>query len=129
MNVINKVKQILARNVQKLTFLPAVFIMILPLHVGAISTVAAATCSAGHCDLIAVYVQPAIDMLAGIVGVVVVISLIMGGIQYSTAEGDPQKSSKAKDRISKTIIALVAFFFFYAFMQFLIPGGIFNHVQ
>jgi hypothetical protein len=68
-------------------------------------------------------------MLAGIVGIVVVISLIMGGIQYSTAEGDPQKSAKAKDRISKTIIALVAFFFFYAFMQFLIPGGIFNHVQ
>jgi hypothetical protein len=60
------------------------------------------------------------------VGIIVVISLIMGGIEYSTSEGDPQKSAKAKRRITNTLIALIAFFFLYAFLQFLIPNGVFH---
>lgn len=77
-------------------------------------------------DLVSSYIQPILDVLSGMVGIIVVISLIMGGIEYSAAEGDPQKSAKAKHRISNTIFALVSYFFLYAFLQFLIPGGLFH---
>jgi hypothetical protein len=60
------------------------------------------------------------------VGIVVVISLILGGVEYSSSEGDPQKSAKAKRRIANTLFALIAYFFLFAFLQFLIPNGLFN---
>jgi Flp pilus assembly protein TadG len=92
---------------------------------------AASGCSDGNggvttkqCDLVDAYLNPAIVLLSGLVGVVVVISLILGGIQYSTSGGDPQKVSAAKNRITKTIVAFVAYIFLFAFVQFLIPGGI-----
>jgi hypothetical protein len=86
----------------------------------------AAGCNESGCNLSATYIQPVLDLLSGLVGVVVVISLILGGIQYSASEGDPQKSAKAKNRIAKTIFALFAYFFLFAFLQFLIPGGLFH---
>jgi hypothetical protein len=86
----------------------------------------AVNCSSGGCDLVATYLQPIITVLSGTVGLVVVLSLIIGGVQYSASEGDPQKVSKAKNRISNTIFAFIAYMFLYAFLQFLVPGGIFN---
>lgn len=83
-------------------------------------------CTKGSCDLIQKYVNPFINLLSISFGLLAVISLILGGIQYSTSEGDPQKVSKAKSRIINTIVAIVAYFFLYAFLQFLIPGGLFN---
>lgn len=78
------------------------------------------------CDIIAKYVNPAINLLSFIFGLIAVISLVMGGIQYAASTGDPQKVTAAKDRIRNTIIAVAAYFFLYGFLQFLIPGGIFN---
>lgn len=65
-----------------------------------------------------------INILAGAVGIAAVIMLVMGGIQYSASDGDPQKVSAAKQKISNVIIGLLAFVFLYAFLQWLIPGGI-----
>lgn len=89
-------------------------------------TDSAIECSQGNCDLINTYINPAIKVLSIIVGIVVVLSIILGGVQYSTSEGDPQKAANAKSRITKTVLALVAYLFLYAFLQFLIPGGAFN---
>lgn len=86
----------------------------------------AVTCSSNKCDLIANYLSPTIKLLAAVFGTVAAISIIMGGINYTTSEGDPQKAGRAKSRITNTVIAVVAFLFLYAFLQFLIPGGIFN---
>jgi hypothetical protein len=71
------------------------------------------------------YVNPTINVLSVIVGLVAVISIVAGAIQYITSTGDPQKTSAAKSRISKTIFALVAYAFLYAFLEFIIPGGVF----
>jgi hypothetical protein len=79
-----------------------------------------------HCDLIAQYVNPAINLLSVSFGIIAVISLIFGSINYTTSEGDPQKASKAKQRIANTLFATVAYMFLYAFLQFLVPGGIFH---
>lgn len=81
---------------------------------------------ASGCDLIAKYVNPLINVLSVSFGIIAVISLIIAGIQYSASSGDPQAVSKAKDRILKTVFAIIAYFFLYSLLQFLVPGGVFN---
>ncbi len=66
-----------------------------------------------------------INLLAAGVGVVVVIMIIIGGIQYASAGPNPQAVYAAKQKIANAVIALLAFFFLYAFLQYLIPGGVF----
>ena len=76
------------------------------------------------CDLISKYVNPAINLLSALAGVAITISIIVAGIRYSSASGDPQKSAAAKHRIASTVIALIAFILLYAALNFLIPGGL-----
>ncbi len=85
-----------------------------------------ANCSNTGCDLIVKYIDPLVNLLSVVFGLIAVISIIAGSIQYSASTGDPAKSSAAKSRIQNTIIAIVAYFFLYAFLQFLIPGGLFK---
>jgi hypothetical protein len=77
-------------------------------------------------DLVKKYLNPAINLFSALVGVVVVMSIIIGGIQYSSSAGDPQKAAKAKGRILNAIIAILAYAFLYGFLQFIIPGGAFQ---
>lgn len=81
----------------------------------------------GSGDLMQKYVNPAITLLAILVGVVVTASIIVGAIQFSSSAGDPQKAAAAKSRITGAIVALVVFMFLYAFLEFLIPGGFLNN--
>jgi len=67
-----------------------------------------------------------VDVLAGLVGVVVVGTIILGGIQYAMAGDKAEAVGAAKQRIINGLIALVAFLFIFAFLQWLIPGGIFK---
>lgn len=71
------------------------------------------------------YIVVIINILSALVGVAVVASIIIGGIQYSTAGSDPQKVQAAKARIRNAIIALLFFIFGYAILNFLVPGGLF----
>lgn len=87
---------------------------------------AKASCDDDACDLVQLYLNPAIALLSGLVGLVVAGSIIFGGIEYSSSQGDPQKAAKAKSRITNAIFALIAYLFLWAFLQFLIPGGVFN---
>lgn len=87
---------------------------------------AAQPCDSNKCDFIKKYVNPAIALLTASFGIIAAMSIIIGGIQYSSSGGDPQKVAKAKQRITNTVIAIVAYFFLAAFLQFLVPGGIFN---
>jgi hypothetical protein len=67
----------------------------------------------------------AINLLSAMVGVVVVIMVIVGGIQYSSAGADPQKVAAARGKISNALLALVAYLFMFSFLQWVVPGGIF----
>lgn len=80
-------------------------------------------CPKGQC-IIDKYINPAIKTLAALVGVVVTISIIVGGIQYASSGDDPQKVSAAKSRIVKALLTLIGFFFLFAFLNYIIPGGI-----
>jgi hypothetical protein len=86
----------------------------------------ASNCDRDKCDLIKKYLNPLITFFSALVGIAVVISIIHGAIEYSSSGGDPQKAARGKQRITNAIIALVAFTFLFAFLQWLIPGGILN---
>ena len=76
-----------------------------------------------HCGILD-YLVLFINVLSGLVGVVVLGSIIYGGIQYSSAGSDPQKVQAAKNRIRNALIALFFFIFMYGFLNYLVPGGI-----
>lgn len=64
-----------------------------------------------------------IRFLSAGVGLVIVGSLIVGGIQYSASRGDPQSTAKALGRMRSTMVALIIFIFGYAILNYVIPGG------
>lgn len=70
-------------------------------------------------------IQMFVNFLSAGVGIVVVGVIILGGIQYMTSGDNPQALTAAKQRITNGLIALAAFLFTFAFLQWLIPGGIF----
>lgn len=77
--------------------------------------------------------NPIMDMLFAIirllsngVGIVVIGSIIVGGIQYTTSAGDPQATAKAVGRIRATLIALGLYIFAYPLLNYLIPMGFFK---
>lgn len=67
-----------------------------------------------------------VNFLGAAVGVIVIGTIIVGGIQYSLAGDSPDALGKAKKRILNGLVALAAFIFVYSFLQWIIPGGIFN---
>lgn len=59
------------------------------------------------------------------VGLILALSIIIAGIQYTTSGGSAEETQKAKDRIRQTMIALIFYMLISAFAQYLIPGGLF----
>jgi len=82
-----------------------------------------AACEDAAC-IIDRYVNPGIALLSATVAVIIVISIVVAGIQYSAAGGDPSKVGAAKSRIGKSLAALFFFFFLYAFLNYIVPGGV-----
>ena len=72
------------------------------------------------------WIQKFIDLMTGLSGLVIIIMVIVGGIQYSTSGGNPQAASAAKKKIRNAVIALFALIFTFTFLQWLVPGGIFG---
>lgn len=70
-------------------------------------------------------VQTFINFASAGVGVIVLAMIIIGGIQYSLSKDNPQAVQAAKARIANSVIAMLCFIFLYAFLQWLVPGGIF----
>lgn len=58
------------------------------------------------------------------VGLVIVGSVIVGGIQYTTSRGDPQATAAAVNRLRSAVTALFIFIFAYAILNYLIPGQV-----
>lgn len=71
------------------------------------------------------WIKDGINLLSAIVGIGAIIMIIIAGLQYSAARDNPQAIQAAKTRMVNVLIGLAAFIFMYAFMQWLIPGGVF----
>lgn len=74
--------------------------------------------------------EPVTDMAFAIirflgagVGLVVVGSIVYGGLQYIGSRGDPNSTAMAMERIRNSVIALLIFIFAYAILGYLIPKG------
>jgi hypothetical protein len=75
--------------------------------------------------------NPILDMIFGIVrflsdgvGLVVIASLIIAGIQFSASGGDPGAAEKAIKRIRTSVSALLLFIFAYAILNYVLPGAV-----
>lgn len=67
-----------------------------------------------------------INIMTAGVGLAAVGGIVYGAILYTTAEDKPEQVSRAKTTIFNVILGLVAFILMWAFLQFLIPGGVLN---
>lgn len=74
--------------------------------------------------LISKYVVPFVSMLTLLVGVAVTVGIIYGGIEYSMSSGDPQKAAKGRKHILDAVLALISYALIFAFLNFIIPGGV-----
>lgn len=64
--------------------------------------------------------------LAALVGVVVVLSIVISGIQYSSARDNPQMVAAAKNRIVMSLLALLLLMFAGSILNWITPGGLFQ---
>lgn len=60
------------------------------------------------------------------VGIAGTLGIVISGIQYLTAKDNEQQMVKAKSRLINIVIGLAAYAFMWAFLQWLIPGGLLN---
>ena len=63
-----------------------------------------------------------INFIVGALGVVTVVVIVMGGITFTTSQGDPQKIKKAKDMILYGIIGLLVAIFAFAIVNYVLNG-------
>lgn len=59
------------------------------------------------------------------VGLIVIGSIIVAGIQYSASRGNPQATEASIKRITNAIIGLLIYIFMFAILNSLVPGGMF----
>jgi hypothetical protein len=67
-----------------------------------------------------------IRFLSDGVGLIIIVSVIIGGIQYILSRGDPNATAKAVNRLVSTVVALIIFIFAYAILNYVIPAGFFK---
>ena len=67
-------------------------------------------------------VQPIVTTVIFVAGIIAVVMVIIGGVQYSTSQGDSAKVKKAKDTIMYGIIGLVIAILAFAIVNFVLDG-------
>lgn len=77
-----------------------------------------------NCGIVG-YIVTITNILSAAVGIVIVIMIAVGGMQYSMARDDPQAVTAAKGRIQNAILALIIYLFGFALLQYIVPGGLF----
>jgi hypothetical protein len=103
----------------------AVAYLLQPLTASAASVRVCAAAGDACSKFVDKYISPFIVLLTALIGVLAVISYILAAIQYSSASDDPGAVSKAKNRAFQTTLGLLGYFFLFAFINYIIPGGLF----
>ena len=71
-------------------------------------------------------IQNILNAIIAVAGIVSVVFIIIGGIQYTTSAGDPGKTKKAKDTILYALIGLIVCALSFAIVNFVISQIIYN---
>ena len=58
------------------------------------------------------------------VGIAATVSFVVAGVLYMSAAGSAEQVKKAKNMIFNTVIGLLAYLLMWAFLSWLIPGGV-----
>jgi hypothetical protein len=67
----------------------------------------------------------AINILTAGVGVVALGGIVYASILYTTAGGGTEQTKKAMEMIANVVIGLIAYVLMYAFLNYIVPGGLF----
>jgi hypothetical protein len=66
----------------------------------------------------------AINIITYGIGLAGVAGIVWGSIMYTTASGKPEQVKKANMIIANTVLGLIVYAAAYAFLNFIIPGGL-----
>ena len=67
-----------------------------------------------------------IEILTWGIGIAALVGILIAGIIYMTASGEPEKVIKAKNRIVQIVIGLALYATLWAALNWLLPGGQFT---
>lgn len=67
-----------------------------------------------------------INILSAGVGIAAVGGIVWGSILYTTSGGSIEQTRKSRTVIFNTIVGILLYFAMWAFLNFLIPGGLFK---
>lgn len=94
----------------------------------------AASCTPGNaatgqaqrntCDLSKDIINPTVKAVSALVGVGVTVAIVWAGIQYSSAGGNAAQVAAARKRILVAVLVLIGYMIFFAFFNWIVPGGI-----
>jgi len=70
------------------------------------------------------YLKLVLKLVNSLIGGIIILVLVIAGIQYITAAGDPANIKRAKGRIINATVALVLYLMMFAILNFLVPGGV-----
>ena len=79
-----------------------------------------AVCKAQGTDNAASMIQIVINILLFLVGTVSVIMIVIGGIRYTTSNGNASQVKEAKDTIIYSVIGLIVAMMAYAIVNFVV---------
>lgn len=65
-------------------------------------------------------IESTLNILTWAIGVIAVIMVIVGGLQYVLSAGDPGKATRAKDTILYAVIGVVVTIMAYSIVKFII---------
>lgn len=77
-------------------------------------------CGASQQDDFSKLMQNVINLLLLVLGMIAVIAIIIGGIRYTTSNGDPGQTKAAKDTILYAVIGLIVAILAYAIVSFVL---------
>lgn len=63
-----------------------------------------------------------INAVTMVVGIIAVLMIVIGGVNYATSSGDPSKVKKAKDTILYSAIGLVVALLAFSLVNFVLAG-------
>ena len=84
------------------------------------SVKSACGCSTGDSDTLPNVVVNILNGVIAVAGVIAVVFVVVGGVQYMTSSGDAGKVKKAKDTILYAVIGLAVCVLSYAIVNFVI---------
>lgn len=117
-----KLKYFIPIFVLILLFLPLSFVFALEIDYPTLPGGPVVQCAGTSCITIAQYIQYVFIFAFMVVGIIGVVSLVIGGIQYFASSVSPEQKNNAKDRILNTILGIILLMFSFILLNTINPS-------